>query len=165
MLKLVPKRMSTWSKVPLGPPDAILGVTEAFKADTNANKMNLGVGAYRDDKGKPYVLDCVRRAEQKLFELKQDKEYLPIAGLGDFTKASAKLAYGAQMDLSRVAITQSLSGTGALRIGGAFLARHYPHAKSIYLPTPSWYFYIQKFVAEDDVGEITRRYLKTRDWR
>lgn len=52
---------SVWANVPLGPPDAILGVTEAYKRDTNANKMNLGVGAYRDDEGKPYVLPCVRK--------------------------------------------------------------------------------------------------------
>lgn len=45
----------------LGPPDAILGVTEAFKRDTNPNKMNLGVGAYRDDNGKPYVLNSVQK--------------------------------------------------------------------------------------------------------
>lgn len=45
----------------MGPPDPILGVTEAFKRDTNSKKMNLGVGAYRDDQGKPYVLNCVRK--------------------------------------------------------------------------------------------------------
>lgn len=52
----------TWLNVPLGPPDAILGITEAFKADPDARKINLGVGAYRDDRGKPVVLDCVRKA-------------------------------------------------------------------------------------------------------
>lgn len=45
----------------MGPPDAILGVTEAFKKDTNPKKMNLGVGAYRDGDGKPYVLPVVRK--------------------------------------------------------------------------------------------------------
>lgn len=45
----------------MGPPDPILGVTEAFKRDTNPKKMNLGVGAYRDDQGKPFVLSCVRK--------------------------------------------------------------------------------------------------------
>lgn len=47
----------------MGPPDPILGVTEAFKRDTNPKKMNLGVGAYRDDQGKPYVLSCVRKVK------------------------------------------------------------------------------------------------------
>lgn len=50
-----------WKAVPLGPPDAILGITEAFKADKSPSKVNLGVGAYRDDQGKPYVLECVKK--------------------------------------------------------------------------------------------------------
>ena len=52
--------VSTWSNVPAGPPDPILGVTEAFKADTDSRKINLGVGAYRDEHGKPYVLPSVK---------------------------------------------------------------------------------------------------------
>ena len=52
---------SWWAHVEMGPPDPILGVTEAFKRDTNSKKMNLGVGAYRDDNGKPYVLSSVRK--------------------------------------------------------------------------------------------------------
>uniref|UniRef100_A0A8C1N442 Aspartate aminotransferase, mitochondrial n=1 Tax=Cyprinus carpio TaxID=7962 RepID=A0A8C1N442_CYPCA len=53
--------ISWWTEVQMGPPDPILGVTEAFKRDTNPKKMNLGVGAYRDDQGKPFVLSCVRK--------------------------------------------------------------------------------------------------------
>jgi len=45
----------------MGPPDAILGVTEAYKKDTNPKKINLGVGAYRDDNGKPFVLPSVKQ--------------------------------------------------------------------------------------------------------
>lgn len=52
---------SVWNNVPLGPPDAILGITEAFKADPAPEKINLGVGAYRDEQGRPYVLECVKR--------------------------------------------------------------------------------------------------------
>lgn len=54
---------SFFAKVPMGPPDAILGITEAFKADTFPQKINLGVGAYRDDAGKPFVLKCVRKVQ------------------------------------------------------------------------------------------------------
>lgn len=132
---------SVWSNVPQGPPDAILGVSEAFKADSKAEKINLGVGAYRDDKGKPYVLPSVRTAEQKIMEKNLDKEYAGITGVPELTTATAKLAYGADskpLKEGRIAITQSISGTGALRIGGAFLQRFYPHSKTIYIPTPSW---------------------------
>ncbi|GAA5892254.1 hypothetical protein JCM5296_003218 [Sporobolomyces johnsonii] len=135
------RSVSVWSNVPAGPPDPILGITEAFKRDTDPKKINLGVGAYRDADGKPYVLPSVLAAEDKVISQRSDKEYLPITGLSDFTKAAAVLAYGEDslpLKEGRVTITQSLSGTGALRIAGAFLARHYPHAKSIYLPAPTW---------------------------
>ena len=69
-----------WANVEMGPPDAILGVSEAFKRSTNPNKMNLGVGAYRDDQGKPFVLPCVRAAEKAIYEAKMDQEYLGITG-------------------------------------------------------------------------------------
>ena len=85
---------SVWAKVPAGPPDPILGITEAFKADTSPKKVNLGVGAYRDENGKPYVLASVRKAEGILHEHKKDREYLPITGLSQFTSLAAKLAYG-----------------------------------------------------------------------
>ena len=65
---------SAWSQVPQGPPDAILGITEAFKKDSNPKKINLGVGAYRDDKGKPFVLPSVRQAEEQIVKEKYDKE-------------------------------------------------------------------------------------------
>lgn len=140
-LPAVRKFKSTWAHVKAGPPDPILGVTEAFKRDQDTRKINLGVGAYRDENGKPYVLPSVRQAEELVITSKGDKEYLPITGLANFTKNAAILAYGkdsAPVKENRIAITQSISGTGALRIGGAFLQRHYPEAKTIYLPTPSW---------------------------
>lgn len=52
---------SWWSHVEMGPPDAILGITEAYKKDPNPKKINLGAGAYRDDQGKPYVLPVVKK--------------------------------------------------------------------------------------------------------
>ncbi|KAH8906642.1 hypothetical protein BR93DRAFT_968230 [Coniochaeta sp. PMI_546] len=137
-LAVVARPASTWAKVPQGPP-AILGITEAFKADSFDKKINLGVGAYRDDKGKPYVLPSVRKAEEKVIASRLNKEYAGITGVPEFTKAAAILAYGKDSPaLDRLAITQSISGTGALRIGAAFLERFYPGAKKIYVPTPSW---------------------------
>ena len=133
--------VSAWSQVPQGPPDAILGITEAFKKDSNPQKINLGVGAYRDDKGKPYVLPSVKTAEQKVVQQNLDKEYAGITGVPDFTGAAALLAYGKDskpLQEGRIAVTQSISGTGALRIGGAFLERFYPGSKEIYIPIPSW---------------------------
>jgi hypothetical protein len=65
---------SWWSNVQMGPPDAILGVTEAFKRDTNPKKINLGVGAYRDDNGKPFVLPSVLKVYIYIFYIMKSSE-------------------------------------------------------------------------------------------
>ncbi|KAK3727544.1 hypothetical protein QZH41_018647, partial [Actinostola sp. cb2023] len=132
---------SWWSNVELGPPDGILGITEAFKKDTNPQKINLGVGAYRDDSGKPYVLPSVKKAEEIIVSKNLDKEYAPIHGIADYVSAAAKLAFGANSTVIKnglYASVQSISGTGALRLGGAFLEKFFPGNKTVYLPTPSW---------------------------
>lgn len=125
----------------MGPPDAILGVTEAFRRDTNPNKMNLGVGAYRDDSGKPFVLPSVREAEVQLVNEKLDKEYAGITGLPDFCRLSADLALGEGNSWTRDglnATTQCLSGTGALRVGASFFAKFFTGPKVCWVPTPTW---------------------------
>lgn len=132
---------SWWSHVEMGPPDAILGVTEAFKKDTNPNKINLGVGAYRDDNGKPFILPSVKEAEDRLRQKQLDHEYAPIAGSPEFCKKTISLALGE--DSKAVAnqlnaTVQGISGTGSLRIGAAYLASHFPGNKEVYLPSPSW---------------------------
>lgn len=132
---------SVWAGVQAGPPDPILGVTEAFKRDSDPRKINLGVGAYRDGQGKPYVLPSVREAERHIVSENLDKEYLPITGLPQFDQLAAALAYGENaqpLKEGRIAATQTISGTGALRVGGEFLARHYPGPKRIFVPTPTW---------------------------
>ncbi|EGF78669.1 hypothetical protein BATDEDRAFT_37247 [Batrachochytrium dendrobatidis JAM81] len=142
-IRPVSATLSTWSNVPMGPPDAILGVTEAFKADTNPKKMNLGVGAYRDDRNMPYVLPSVLLADEKIFKIAMNKEYLGISGDAEFNQLSAELAYGKDCKSLKdglISTAQSISGTGALRIGGIFLSRYFQGAggKKIYIPNPSW---------------------------
>jgi len=125
----------------MGPPDAILGVTEAFKKDDNPKKINLGVGAYRDDQGKPFVLPSVRDAEKKIFESGFDHEYAGITGLPNFCSHSADLAFGEGNEVTKNGLnvtTQAISGTGALRIGGAFFAKWYDRSKTFWIPNPSW---------------------------
>lgn len=133
-------RASAWAKVPQGPPDAILGITEAFKRDVSPKKINLGVGAYRDDSGRPFVLSSVREAEQLVVNRFMNKEYAPITGIPEFVSAAIKLSYGREskpLIENRIAATQTISGTGALRIGAEFLTRFLP-SKTIYMPTPTW---------------------------
>ncbi|XP_041455672.1 aspartate aminotransferase, mitochondrial-like [Lytechinus variegatus] len=134
-------KSSWWDGVEMGPPDPILGVTEAFKRDTNPNKINLGVGAYRDDEGKPFILQSVKQAEEKVRGMNLDKEYLPITGLADFAKGAAKLAFGQDNPLlaeGRNVTVQTISGTGSLRVGANFLRKFFPGNQVVYLPSPSW---------------------------
>jgi len=132
---------SVFSNVVRAPEDPILGVTVAYNNDPSPAKLNLGVGAYRTEEGKPLVLDVVRRAEQQLVnDPSRVKEYIPIAGLADFNKLSAKLILGADspaIQESRVATIQCLSGTGSLRVGAEFLKKHY-HQSVIFIPKPTW---------------------------
>uniref|UniRef100_A0A0K2TM01 Aspartate aminotransferase n=1 Tax=Lepeophtheirus salmonis TaxID=72036 RepID=A0A0K2TM01_LEPSM len=130
---------SWWTGVEMGPPDAILGVTELFKKDSNPKKMNLGVGAYRDDEGKPFILPSVRKAEEKIFNANMNHEYSTIVGDATFNKLSAELAFGSEFVAEgRHITTQAISGTGALRIGAAYLSKWFPGKKTVYLPKPSW---------------------------
>ncbi|XP_076160373.1 glutamate oxaloacetate transaminase 2 [Ptiloglossa arizonensis] len=136
------KSMSSWwSHVEMGPPDAILGITEAFKKDQNPKKINLGVGAYRDDNGKPFVLPSVRKAEERIRNKEMDKEYSPIAGNAEFCKHSINLALGDSNDVvtnGLNATVQGISGTGSLYIGATFLSHFFSGNKEVYLPTPTW---------------------------
>lgn len=139
---------SWWSHVEMGPPDPILGVSEAFKKDTNPKKINLGVGAYRDDQGKPYVLPSVRKAEERMIEQKLDKEYTTIAGIAEFCQAAAKLAFGDNSIVIKDglnATAQGISGTGSLTIGAFFLRDFFKGNKEIYMPTPTWGNHIPLF--------------------
>ncbi|CAA0838368.1 Aspartate aminotransferase 3- chloroplastic [Striga hermonthica] len=141
-------RISVFDHVARAPEDPILGVTVAYNNDQSPAKLNLGVGAYRTEEGKPLVLNVVRRAEQILVnDSSRVKEYLPIVGLADFNKLSAKLILGADspaIQENRVTTVQCLSGTGSLRVGGEFLARHY-HQHTICIPQPTWGNHIKVF--------------------
>ena len=130
-----------WSDVPEGPPDAILGIAQAFRASTDERKVNVCVGAYRDESGKPWVLPSVREAERRILLEEgsiENKEYLPIDGDAAFVGKALQFAYGADAPLDRLAGVQALSGTGACRVGAAFLAKFLPEGTKVFIPTPTW---------------------------
>lgn len=132
------------NKVPVGPPDAILGIAEAFKSCTDERKVNVCVGAYRDSTGKPWILPSVRKAEERLLaDSTVNKEYAPIAGDAKYVELALGFAYGAQADMTKIAGVQTLSGTGACRVGGHFLSKFVPKPEGldkvpIYIPNPTW---------------------------
>jgi len=147
--------------IPEGPPDAILGIAEAFKSCTDENKVNVCVGAYRDSNGKPWILPSVRKAEESLLaDSTANKEYAPIAGDAAYVKLALGFAYGTDLNLDNVAGVQSLSGTGACRIGGHFLSKFVPKPDGcdkvpIYIPSPTWGNHIAIF---KEAGMDVRRY-------
>lgn len=119
------------------PPDAILGLTEAFVADPNPDKMNLSVGVYKDASGKTPVLKCVKEAERRLIESETTKGYLPIDGMPEYRDHIANLVFGDSIDRERLAVLQTPGGTGALRVSAAFLVGQLSPIQ-IWMPTPTW---------------------------
>ena len=132
--------MSLFSAVELAPRDPILGLNEAYNADTRATKVNLGVGVYTNEDGKIPLLRAVRDAEMARVEAGLPRGYLPIEGIAAYDAAVQKLLLGDDSPLiaaGRVVTAQSLGGTGALKIGADFLKRLGPNAK-VAISDPSW---------------------------
>jgi aromatic-amino-acid transaminase len=126
--------------VEMAPRDPILGVTEAFVADTRPNKVNLGVGVYCDDNGKVPILECVRHAEQKLAATAAPHSYLPIDGLQAYDRAVQAELFGADSATirdGRAVTVQALGGTGGLKLGADLLRRIDPGAQ-VWISDPSW---------------------------
>ena len=132
--------MSLFSSVELAPRDPILGLNEQFAADTNPNKVNLGVGVYFDENGKLPLLQCVQAAEKALMVTPKPRGYLPIDGIAAYDSGVKQLVFGAgsePLTSGRVATVQGLGGTGALKIGADFLKHLNPNAK-VLISDPSW---------------------------
>jgi aromatic-amino-acid transaminase len=124
--------MSLFSAVEMAPRDPILGLNEQFAADTNPNKVNLGVGVYFDDNGKLPLLQCVQAAEKAMMEKPTARGYLPIDGIAAYDAGVKALVFGADSDVVksvRVATVQAIGGTGGLKIGADFLKKVSPSAK------------------------------------
>jgi len=132
--------MSLFSAVEMAPRDPILGLNEQFNADTNPNKVNLGVGVYFDDNGKLPLLQCVQAAEKTMMDKPTARGYLPIDGIVAYDNAVKGLVFGADSEpvtSGRVATVQAIGGTGGLKIGADFLKKLNPTAK-VLISDPSW---------------------------
>ena len=122
------------------PPDPILGLTEAFKKDPNPQKVNLGVGVYKDAAGRTPVLQSVKRAEEKILAAEQSKTYLPIEGNAEFDRATLELLFGAEHPLLSAGCAvsaQAPGGTGALRVAADFIASTLGK-RTVWLSDPTW---------------------------
>ncbi|WP_338525538.1 amino acid aminotransferase [Pseudomonas batumici] len=132
--------MSLFSAVEMAPRDPILGLNEAFNADTRTDKVNLGVGVYCDESGKIPLLRAVIEAETQRAAQHASRGYLPIDGIAAYDKAVQTLLFGQDSPLiasGRVLTTQAVGGTGALKIGADFLKQLLPNA-TVAISDPSW---------------------------
>lgn len=132
--------MSLFSAVEMAPRDPILGLNEAFNADTRPQKVNLGVGVYYNEAGRIPLLKAVELAEKARAEAHAPRGYLPIEGIGVYDSAVQKLLFGADSDIiksGRIVTSQAIGGTGALKIGADYLKRLLPDAV-VAISDPSW---------------------------
>jgi len=131
---------SIFAAVEMAPRDPILGLNEAFNAETNPNKVNLGVGVYFGDDGKIPLLAAVKAAEKARLETQPARGYQPIEGIAAYNNAVQNLLFGKDSELlaaGRALTCECLGGTGALKVGADYLKRLLPSAK-VYISDPSW---------------------------
>ncbi|XP_044742593.1 aspartate aminotransferase, cytoplasmic [Chrysoperla carnea] len=132
---------SRFADVPLGPPIEVFALMKAFADDPHPNKVNLGAGTYKTEESKPWVLPVVRETELMMAnDVTLNHEYLPILGMEAFSKAATSLLLGEDnvaINEQRAFGIQTLSGTGALRVGADFLAKVCKYTV-FYYSNPTW---------------------------
>ena len=129
-----------FKNIKAAPADPILGLGEAFKAETRSPKVNLGIGVYKDEQGNTPIMKAVKQAEGRLFELETTKNYLAIDGVAEFNARTKELLFGKESDIvknARAKTVQSLGGTGALRIAAEFVKRQ-TKAQNVWISNPTW---------------------------
>ena len=129
-----------FGQLDMAPPDAILGLTEAFKKDPNPKKINLGVGVYKDAGGSTPVLASVKQAEEQILSREDTKSYFPIDGTPEYGRVVRELIFGGTHALvgdGRAATAQTPGGTGALRVAADFITARLPGTR-VWLSDPTW---------------------------
>ncbi|MBW1213564.1 aspartate/tyrosine/aromatic aminotransferase [Pantoea allii] len=129
-----------FESISAAPADPILGLADLYRADDRPNKINLGIGVYKDETGKTPVLTSVKKAEQYLLENETSKNYLSIDGLPDFARCTQELLFGkgnALIASGRARTAQTPGGTGALRVAADFLSTQ-TAVKRVWVSNPSW---------------------------
>lgn len=129
-----------FEKIIAAPADPILGLGELFRADPRTNKINLGIGVYKDENGQIPLLDSVKKTEQYLLENVPNKNYLSIEGIAEYATGTQVLLFGANSEIiknSRAKTAQTPGGTGALRVIADFLAKQ-TSVKTVWISNPTW---------------------------
>ena len=138
-----------FENITMAPADPILGLTDAFKNDSNPNKINLGVGVYKNNDGVTPILATVKEAEKRILEQETTKSYLSIQGTPEYGKCVQELIFGKESNVlssGRAVTVQGPGGTGSLRIAADFIDKFFPNAK-IWISDPTWANHNQIFKA------------------
>ncbi len=131
--------MGVFDQVPLLPPDSIFNLNTSYQADMRKNKVDLGVGVYKNEDLLTVILSSVRKAEKYLLKKEKTKTYLPIEGDPFFLEAVGQLVFGADFFYAhqeRLAAVQAIGGAGALKLAGAFFKQEMP--AKVYVSDPTW---------------------------
>ncbi|HEY8940204.1 MAG TPA: aminotransferase class I/II-fold pyridoxal phosphate-dependent enzyme, partial [Cellvibrio sp.] len=126
--------------LPLLPNDPILGLSIAYANDVNADKVDLGVGVYKNDSGQTPIMKAVAEAEKLRIARDITKAYTPPAGVPGANEASTRLVFGAghpAVAAGRVRTVQAPGGCGALRVAAELIQRAKPGA-TLWVSTPTW---------------------------
>lgn len=127
-----------FAELPEAPIDPILGMAQAFASDPSPNKVDLGIGIYKDERGEVIVLPTVKAAERALHEGQMTKRYLSSAGNPEYNERTRGLLFREGSDAhSRARTIQTVGGTGALRVAADFI-RKFGTGRRIFLPDPTW---------------------------
>ncbi|MBW8639270.1 aspartate/tyrosine/aromatic aminotransferase [Hoeflea sp. WL0058] len=126
-----------FENVQAAPADKILGLMMQFREDPRDNKLDLGVGVYKDSHGDTPVLAAVKSAELRLFDSQKTKAYVGVQGDKEFCAEMASLVLGDSVSMDRARICQAPGGTGALSILSMLIGRTAPDA-TVWLSDPTW---------------------------
>ncbi len=119
------------------PPDKILALSVAFRADPRADKIDLGVGVYKDEAGVTVILRAVKEAERRLLATQTTKTYVSPAGDEGFNAAMIDLVFGPDAPKQRLRGVQAPGGSGAVRLLAELVARA-ERGATVWLPEPTW---------------------------
>jgi len=138
-----------FEKITAAPADPILGLNEKFLSDPRSDKINLGIGVYKDDNGETPVLNSVKKAERRLLEAENSKTYLGIPGSADYALAVQQILFGADSPIiaeGRAKTAQTPGGTGGLRLAAELISRQI-HSPRVWVSDPTWANHIGIFEA------------------
>lgn len=141
--------MTVFNHLKAIPPDPILGLISSYAADNNPDKIDLGIGVYKDEAGNTAILDCVKKAEELFLASQTTKTYLGPPGVIGFNSAITDVIFGDDslaVQQGRIRTIQTPGGTAALRVAGDLIHAANPDS-AIWVSDPTWANHLALFPA------------------